>query len=64
MVKNRLKELREKQGIPQSKIAELTGISIEAIRKIENGEEVIVRTGEIVKLLEFFNVSMSEMFLL
>lgn len=64
MIKNRLKEFRELQGISQEELSEKTGLSRTTISKIENNEEVNVNTRTIVKLSEVFGVAPSEIFLL
>jgi DNA adenine methylase len=58
---DRIKYLREKQTISQSKLAQITGIVREQISRIENGQ--INPTLETVfKLSEALNISMSELF--
>jgi DNA adenine methylase len=58
---DRIKHLREKQTISQSKLAQITGIVREQISRIENGQ--INPTLETVfKLSEALNISMSELF--
>jgi DNA adenine methylase len=58
---DRIKYLREKQNVSQSKLAQVTGIVREQISRIENGQ--INPTLETVfKLSEAFNISMSELF--
>ena len=64
MIKNRLKEYRELQGISQEELSEKTGLSRTTISKIENNEEVNVNTRTIVKLAEVFGVAPGEIFLL
>src|SRR3989339_1666169 len=58
---DRIKYLREKQNIPQSKLAQTTGIVREQISRIENGQ--INQTLETVyKLSEALNITMTELF--
>lgn len=58
---DRIKYLREKQNIPQSKLAQTTGIVREQISRIENGQ--INPTLETVfRLSEALNITMSELF--
>lgn len=64
MIKNRLKEFRELQGISQEELSKKTGLSRTTISKIENNEEVNVNTRTIVRLAEVFGVAPSEIFLL
>jgi putative transcriptional regulator len=40
LAKNKLKELREKKGFTQEKLAELTGVSRQTIISIESGKYV------------------------
>ena len=57
----RIKYLREKQNLPQAKLAQTTGIVREQISRIENGQ--INPTLETVyKLSEALNITMTELF--
>lgn len=64
MLKNRLKECREKSGITQMGLAAKSGVSRATISKIENNEEVVLNTQTIAKLSEALGVAPSEIFLL
>ena len=64
MIKNRLKEFREKRGISQVELCEKTGLSRTTISKIENNEEINVNTQTIAKIADYFGVQPSEIFLL
>jgi len=58
---DRIKYLREKQNLPQAKLAQTTGIVREQISRIENGQ--INPTLETVyKLSEALNITMTELF--
>lgn len=63
-MKNKLKEMREANGMSQAELAEKTGLSRTTISKIENNEEVNINTLTIVKICEVFDVQPSEIFLL
>lgn len=58
---DRIKYLREKQTISQSKLAQITGIVREQISRIENGQ-INPTLETIFKLSEALNISMSELF--
>jgi DNA adenine methylase len=58
---DRIKYLREKQSIPQSKLAQLTGIVREQISRIENGQ-INPTLDTVYRLSEALNVSMTELF--
>lgn len=64
MLKNRLKECREKSGMTQTALAAKSGISRSTINKIENDEEAVLTTQTIAKLSEALGVVPSEIFLL
>lgn len=63
MLKNRLKEFRESNGMTQEQLAKAAGLSRQTISKIENNEEVSVNVKTIVKIAEIFSVSPDEIFL-
>jgi HTH-type transcriptional regulator/antitoxin HipB len=49
MTGNKLKELRKKQGLTQSSLAEKTGLRQSTISNIENGADAYIST--IIKIL-------------
>lgn len=63
MLKNRLKACREEHGMTQAELAEKTGLSRATISKIENNEEVIVKTKTVAKIAEVLDTPPSEIFL-
>ena len=63
LTKNNLKKMREKKGLTQEKLAELTGVSRQTIISIESGKyvpslELALRFGKIFKckIEELFGV--------
>lgn len=58
----RIKELRKEKNLTQEKLAELIDIDTRNIIKIENGE-TFPRLKTLEKLLEVFQISISELFL-
>lgn len=52
----RIKELREKFGLNQERLAELIGVSRPTLSQIENGERRVYAE-ELIKLSEIFNIS-------
>jgi len=59
-IRHRVKELRERVGISQQKLAELLGVSRPTISQIENGERGI-SVDELLKLVEIFNISVNSL---
>ncbi|MGD9778025.1 MAG: type II toxin-antitoxin system antitoxin SocA domain-containing protein [Methanosarcina sp.] len=53
---NRIKEIREREGLSQEELAEKMGISRVAVSQIENGKRKIC-TEELIALSKIFNVS-------
>ncbi len=53
-----LRDLREKSGLTQEKLAYLTNISVKTISSIENGKDCSIRT--VKKLSKYFGVSIEE----
>lgn len=58
----RIKELRKEKNLTQEKLAEFIDIDTRNIIKIENGE-TFPRLKTLEKLLEVFQISISELFL-
>jgi len=58
MLSKRLKELRKKNGWSQQKLAEKTGLSFNAITKIEQGLAKHPTLRTLVKLADAFGVSL------
>ncbi len=58
----RIKELRKEKNLTQEKLAELIDIDTRNIIKLENGE-TFPRLKTLEKLLEVFQISISELFL-
>ncbi len=57
----RIKYLREKQNLPQAKLAQATGIVREQISRIENGQ-INPTLDTVFKLSEALNITMTELF--
>lgn len=62
MANNRLKQLREENGISQTELAKRTGLSRATISKIENSEQVSVTLKTIAKIADVFGVPASDIF--
>lgn len=56
MIGERLKEIKRIRGITQSEIAEITGVSISAVKKWEQ-DQTDPNTGILIKLADHLNVS-------
>ena len=56
-MKNNLKALRLKKGYTQIAVQMKTGIEQALLSKFENGERVPTHTETLVKLADFYNVS-------
>lgn len=63
-MKNRLKLFREGLGMTQEELAKKTGISRATISKIENNEEVSVKTQTIAKISKALDANPSSIFFL
>lgn len=62
MANNRLRQLREENGISQTELAKRTGLSRATISKIENSEQVSVTLKTIAKIADVFGVPASDIF--
>jgi len=61
MLSKRLKELRKEKGWSQQKLAEKTGLSFNAITKIEQGLAKHPTLRTLVKIADVFGVSLDEL---
>ncbi len=61
MINKRLKELRKDRGWSQQKLAEMTGLSFNAITKIEQGIAKHPTLKTLLKLSEAFEVSLDDL---
>lgn len=61
MLSTRLKELRKKKGWSQQKMAERTGLSYNAITKIEQGLAKHPTLKTLIKLAEAFGIGLDEL---
>ena len=61
MLPKRLKELRKEKGWSQQKLAEKTGLSFNAITKIEQGLAKHPTLKTLLRLADVFNVSLDEL---
>jgi len=57
----KLKELRKKQGWSQQKLAEKTGLSFNAVTKIEQGLAKHPTLKTLIKIADVFEVSIDEL---
>lgn len=51
-LKNRILELRKSKGITQEQLAEMSGVSRPTISKLENEENVVVKSNTLIALSE------------
>lgn len=58
----RLKEIREKHGLTQEKLAQKSGISRVTISMIESGKSNCVKTQTLLKLADALGEKASELF--
>ncbi|MBQ0111639.1 MAG: helix-turn-helix transcriptional regulator [Bacteroidales bacterium] len=58
----KIKEIREKKGISQSRLAELSGVSRATIIALENNEEHEAMVGTLKSLAEALGVPVSKLF--
>lgn len=58
----RIKELREKRGYSQEKLAELSGVSRNLIARLETGELTSTSTNTLFKLSKALNVKVKTLF--
>lgn len=61
MISKRLKELRKEKGWSQQKLAEKTGLSFNAITKIEQGLAKHPTLKTLIKLAEAFGIGLDEL---
>ncbi|MDP8229859.1 MAG: helix-turn-helix transcriptional regulator [Candidatus Gorgyraea atricola] len=61
MLSKRLKELRKEKGWSQQKLAEKTGLSFNAITKIEQGLAKHPTLKTLVKIADVFRISLDEL---
>ena len=61
MLSKRLKKLRKEKGWSQQKLAEKTGLSFNAITKIEQGLAKHPTLKTLLKLADVFEVSLDEL---
>lgn len=55
-MKFRIKELREENGITQSEIAELLGVTVKEVDKMENNDNVIM-SGQCIVLARYYKTN-------
>lgn len=61
MLTKRLKELRKQKGWSQQKLAEKTGLSFNAVTKIEQGLAKHPTLKTLIKLADAFGISIDEL---
>lgn len=61
MLSKRLKELRKEKGWSQQKLAEKTGLSFNAITKIEQGLAKSPTLKTLLKLADVFEIGLDEL---
>jgi len=61
MLAQKLKDLRKKEGWSQQKLAEKTGLSFNAITKIEQGLAKHPTLKTLIKIADAFGVSLDEL---
>lgn len=61
-MKNRLRELREIQGISQEELAEKSGISRTTISELETGKKEVTTNVTLEKIAEALGVKVSDIF--
>ncbi len=61
MLAKRLKELRKEQGWSQQKLAEKTGLSFNAVTKIEQGLAKHPTLKTLLKLADAFGIGLDEL---
>lgn len=61
-MKNKLKEIREKAGISQDKLAKLSGISRTTISKLENNKENITTNKILEKVANTLKLKVTDIF--
>ncbi len=61
MISQRLKELRKEKGWSQQKLAEKTGLSFNAITKIEQGLAKHPTLKTLLKLADAFGIGLDEL---
>lgn len=61
MLANRLKELRKEKGWSQQKLAEKTGLSFNAVTKIEQGLAKHPTLKTLIKLADVFEISIDKL---
>ena len=61
MIANKLKELRQKSGWSQQKLAEKAGVSYNTITKIEQGAATQPTIQTMIKLADALGVSLDEL---
>ena len=60
---NNIVGLREKHNLTKKQMAEICGISLYSLRKIEKGELPNVSCEIVINLARYFNISASDLFL-
>lgn len=61
-MENRLKEIREKQGISQEELAEISGISRTTISELENGKKQVTTNITLEKIANALGKKVSNIF--
>ena len=57
-------EIRQEKGLTQEELSSLSGISRPTISKLENQEDVVVKTSTLLALSKALNKPLSEIFLI
>lgn len=59
----KIKELREKRNLSQSELARISGVSRPTIVRLENDEQVVIKSKTLEKIANALNVSIKSLFL-
>lgn len=59
---NKIKEIREKIGMTQQELADKSGISRPYISKLENNENLIIKSSTMVSIAKVLNKPVSTIF--
>lgn len=63
-MRNKVLEIRQEKGLTQEELSSLSGISRPTISKLENQEDVVVKTSTLLALSKALNKPLSEIFLI
>lgn len=59
---NNLKAIREEKGMTLAQLAERSGVARETLKKIEDGETVVITNGEAKKIADALATTFSALF--